>query len=48
MVGDDIMVTVFGAKGNQARIGVHAPKEVAVYREEVYERIKSEECQNNN
>ena len=43
MVGDEVKVTVLGVKGNQVRIGVNAPKEVAVHREEVYDRIKNEE-----
>ena len=43
MIGDDISVTVLGVKGNQVRIGVNAPKDVAVHREEIFDRIKKEE-----
>ncbi len=42
MIGDDVIVTVLGVKGNQVRIGVSAPKDVAVHREEIYERIRKE------
>lgn len=42
MVGDEVTVTVLGVKGNQVRIGVNAPKDVAVHREEIYDRIKKE------
>lgn len=43
MIGSDVTVTVLGVKGNQVRVGVNAPRDVAVHREEIYERIKREE-----
>jgi carbon storage regulator len=42
MIGDDIEVTVLGVQGNQVRIGINAPKDVPVHREEVFQRIREE------
>ena len=43
MIGDEVTITVLGVKGNQVRVGINAPKHVAVHREEIYERIKREQ-----
>ena len=43
MIGDEVTITVLGVKGNQVRVGINAPKSVAVHREEIYERIKREQ-----
>jgi carbon storage regulator len=42
MIGDEVTITVLGVKGNQVRVGINAPKAVAVHREEIYDRIKRE------
>lgn len=46
MIGDQVEVTVLGVKGNQVRIGVKAPRDVSVHREEIYERIHGDEPEN--
>ena len=43
MIGTEVTVTVLGVKGNQVRLGINAPKDVAVHREEIFERIKAEQ-----
>ncbi|MCZ6829741.1 MAG: carbon storage regulator CsrA [Gammaproteobacteria bacterium] len=43
MVGDEVTVTVLGVKGNQVRLGVNAPRSIAVHREEIYNRIHAED-----
>jgi len=45
-IGDDIEITVLGVKGNQVRIGINAPKNIDVHREEVYKRIESQNSSN--
>jgi carbon storage regulator len=47
MIGNEITVTVLGVKGNQVRLGVNAPKSVAVHREEVFDRIETERRDSN-
>lgn len=41
MIGDDVSLTVLAVKGNQVRVGIDAPRHIAVHREEIYERVKA-------
>lgn len=45
MIGDEVAVTILGVKGNQVRIGVKAPRDVSVHREEIYDRIHHEDSE---
>ena len=47
MIGDEVKTTVLGVNGNQVKIGVDAPKEITVHREEIYEKIKAEQIRKN-
>ena len=47
VIGDDVTITVLGVRGNQVRVGVNAPKDVAVHREEIYQLIQDEKTDEN-
>jgi carbon storage regulator len=45
MIGDEVTVTVLALSGNQVRLGINAPRDVAVHREEIYERVQKEKSE---